>query len=425
MFMEKNRNLIFCFCKRKTFFTFLALCIMFSAYSQKASKKTVEISDRQQWVDLCYQIAAPVLENMSKGELRKNMPIEVSPTWDNRTKEVTYLEAFGRLMAGISPWLVLDDDGTPESLQRQKLRTWALQSYKNAVNPESPDFLYWKGENQILVDAAYLVQSFLRAPALWQQLDTLTQKRYINILKEVQNISPAYNNWLLFGAMVKTFLIWVGEPADYFSLKIALWKIEEWYLGDGWYADGPELGLDYYNAYVMHPMYVEILEILENKRIAVPISSALALKRMQRFDIFIERLISPEGTYPAFGRSVVYRLATFQTLALSAWRNQLNPDLSNGQVRSAITAVMKNMFKVKENFGKEGFLQLGFVGHQPHLSNSYTNNGSLYMTSLVFMPLGLPANHAFWTDEAQPWTSQKAWKGEPFPIDNHRSLKNK
>ena len=52
-----------------------------------------------------------------------------------------------------------------------------------------------------------------------------------------------------------------------------------------------------------------------------------------------------------------------------------------------------------------------------------TNNGSLYMTSLVFMPLGLPTDHPFWTDPAEPWTSQKAWSGQPFPIDGHHSLR--
>ena len=82
------------------------------------------------------------------------------------------------------------------------------------------------------------------------------------------------------------------------------------------------------------------------------------------------------------------------------------------------------MFEPEEgNFNEAGFLQLGFAGHQPGLANYYTNNGSLYMTSLVFMPLALPAGHPFWTDAPQPWTSQKAWTGKDFPIDGHVSLK--
>ena len=49
----------------------------------------------------------------------------------------------------------------------------------------------------------------------------------------------------------------------------------------------------------------------------------------------------------------------------------------------------------------------------------YTNNGSLYMTTLAFMPLGLPADHPFWTDPSQPTTQEKAWNGQAFPKDHH------
>lgn len=406
----------------------ITLLSVFFLASVSAKKKTpVPASDRQQWVELCYRIAAPVLENMSKGELQKNMQLELSPTWDGRDKRVAYMETFGRLMAGISPWLALPDDDTEEGKMRKQIREWALLSYKNAVNPDSPDFLLWEtSSTQRLVDAAYLAESFLRAPeATWQQLDETTKKRYIERFQRLKVVRPAYNNWLLFRGLIEAFLMSVGEEADQYALTVAANKINEWYLSDGWYSDGPEFSLDYYNAYVIHPMYIEMLEVLNKHNFWTPISTGLAVKRMQRFNIFMERLISPEGTYPAFGRSVVYRMGAFQTLAMAAWKYGLPEGLSNGQVRSALTAVMNNMFKVEGNFNEGGFLQLGFAGHQPELSNYYTNNGSLYMTSLVFMPLGLPADHPFWSDAAQPWTSQKAWSGKPFPIDGHQSLKTK
>ena len=381
--------------------------------------------DRQYWVDLLYRISAPILENMSKGELKKNMDVELSPTWlKGRNTDVVYMEAFGRLMDGIAPWLALPDDKTEEGKLRKKVRDWALKSYKNAVDPESKDYLLWKGENQILCDAAYLANSFMRAPqALWEPLDQETKQRYIEKFKSLRSIRPAYNNWLLFRGMVETFLISIGEDYDRYAVEVALQKMNEWYLGDGWYSDGPEYSLDYYNGYVIHPMYVEMLEVIEKKRIHSPIKLELALRRMQRYNVLLERLISPEAAYPAMGRSMTYRMGAFQTLALSAWKFELPQKLSNGQVRSALTAVMKRMFANSENFTPKGFLQLGFVGHQPGIADYYTNNGSLYMTSLVFLPLGLPAEHAFWTDPAQPWTSQKAWAGESFPKDYHESIK--
>lgn len=388
-------------------------------------KKEKTVSDREVWSELCYKIAQPILENMSKGELQKNMNLELSPTWDGRNKKVAYMEAFGRLMAGISPWLALPDDDTKEGKMRKQLRDWAVQSYKNAVDPNSPDCLLWEGPTQILVDAAYIAESFMRAPdATWNLLDETTKQRYIDRFIGLRVIRPAYNNWLLFRAMTESFLLSIGEKADQYALTVAVNKINEWYLSDGWYSDGPEFALDYYNSYVIHPMYIEVLEVCNANKFWTPISTKLAIKRMQRFNTFLERLISPEGTYPAFGRSVVYRMGAFQTMALAAWKYGLPEGLSNGQVRSALTAVMKNMFAVEGNFDDENYLRLGFAGHQPDLSNYYTNNGSLYMTSLVYMPLGLPADHPFWTSPAEPWTSQKAWTGKAFPIDGHVSLKS-
>lgn len=404
----------------------LAMIIaIFVAAPMQAKKKTVEKTDRQVWADLCYKISQPVLENMSKGNFQKDFPLELSPKWDGRDTKVAYLETFARLMAGISPWLALPDDGTPEGKQRKQLHEWAIQAYKNAVDPNSPDKITWlTNTSQPLCDASYLVESFMRAPeATWGQLDEVTKKRYIEGLKSLRTIRPAYNNWLLFRAMVEVFFMSIGEDVDEYALSVGLQKMSEWYLSDGWYSDGPEYAMDYYNSYVMHPMMVEVVEMCKKHKFSTPISLDLAVKRMNRFNTILERFISPEGAYPAVGRSVIYRMGAFQTLAMSAWKYGLPKDLTNGSVRSALTCVMKRMFAVDGNFDDKGYLRLGFAGHQPNLANYYSNNGSLYMTSLVFMPLGLPADHPFWTAPAEPWTSQKAWSGQEFPEDYHTSLR--
>ena len=149
----------------KTKLLFIIAAIFFFIGNVDArQKKEKTVSDREVWSELCYKIARPILENMSKGELQKNMNVEVSPRWDGRNVKVTYMEAFGRLMAGISPWLALPDDDTKEGKMRKQLRDWAIQSYKNAVDPNSPDCLLWEGPSQILVDAAYIAESFMRAP---------------------------------------------------------------------------------------------------------------------------------------------------------------------------------------------------------------------------------------------------------------------
>ena len=403
-------------------FAVLLACVLPQGLCAKTKTKTA-VSDRQYWCQQAYKMAQPVLENMAKGELQKNMLLEVSPNWDGRSKKVAYMECFGRLMAGIAPWLSLPDDDTPEGKQRRQLRTWALASYKNAVDPQSPDYLAWRGHGQTLVDAAYVAESFIRGfEALWEPLDTVTKRRYVEEFTQLRRVDPPYTNWFLFSSTIESFLAKIKAPYDEFRVNTACRKVEEWYVGDGWYSDGSEFAFDYYSSYVFHPMYLETLQNMVDARASTRLDYQKyrdrELRRAQKFAIILERFISPEGTFPVFGRSTPYRLAAMQPLALMAWYQQLPKDLSNGQVRAALTQTMHRMFDHQNNYNAAGFLTIGFCGAQPGTADWYTNNGSLYMCSLCFMPLGLPADAAFWTDAPQPWTQVKAWGGQLFPKDH-------
>ena len=394
------------------------------AASEYARKLDLENNpDREYWTDLAYRMAYPVLSNMAEGNLQKNMTVEVSPVWDNRDKKVAFMETFGRLMAGIAPWLSLPDDDTAEGVRRKELRDLALKSYANAVDPESPDYLLWSGQGQALVDAAYIAESFLRAyDSLWLPLDDKTKERYIENFKGMRKIDPPYTNWLLFSSVIESFLAKAGADFDEYRVNSAIRKTDEWYVGDGWYADGPDFAFDYYSSYVFHPMYLETLQAMKdagiNSRIDYAAYHDKALKRAQKHSLVLERFISPEGTFPVVGRSIPYRMAALQPLALMAWYDKLPSGITPGQARNALTSVMHKMFDGKENFNEEGFLTIGFTGSQPNISDWYTNNGSLYMTSLGFLPLGLPVSHPFWTDAPLPTTNQKAWNSKPFPKDH-------
>ena len=407
-----------------TLYLFTILFLFSSAdLCAKQKKKGKEISDREMWYKIMYRMAAPVLSNMSEGKLQENMQLELSPTWDGRDKRVSYMECFGRLMAGVAPWLSLPDDDSAESRQRKQLRIWALKSYKNAVDPSSPDYLLWSENFQTLVDAAYIAESFIRGyDSLWMPLDNITKERYITQFISLRRINPLYTNWLLFTSTIEAFLHKVEGKADYYRIDSALRKVSEWYIGDGWYSDGPSFAFDYYNSFVIHPMLFECMEVLTNggkiKREWAGTTFLHATKRMQRYSVILEHLISPEGTFPVFGRSITYRTGVLQPLALVAWKELLPKELSNGQVRAAMTAVIQRMFADERNFNENGFLTLGFNGKQPDTANVYTNNASLYLASLAFLPLGLPADHSFWTAPAESWTSKKAWEGEDFPKDH-------
>src|SRR5438067_8621641 len=87
------------------------------------------VSDREYWIGLLDRIASPVLVNMSRGELVRNMRVQVSPVYDKRDPRVAYMEAFGRLIAGLAPFLALPIDASNEGKVRKRLLEQTLQSF--------------------------------------------------------------------------------------------------------------------------------------------------------------------------------------------------------------------------------------------------------------------------------------------------------
>lgn len=381
------------------------------------------ISDRAYMVDLLGKMAGPVLGPMAEGRLHARFRPELSPTWDGRDPGVAYLECFGRLMAGIAPWLALPPDATPEGRLRARLCQQAVSSYAHAVDPRSSDLLLWHGQAQALVDSAYFTNALMRAPKqLWEPLDAQTKQRIVSVIKGLRDVSPPYTNWLLFAAMNEAFLLSIGEQWDPVRVDLAIRKVNEWYVGDGWYGDGPHFHFDFYGSYVIHPMLVEILEVLVAtgaKFNSLPTTALLAqaYARMQRFGENLERMIGPDGSYPPIGRSLTYRTAVFQPLGLLAWRDRLPKSLPAGQVRGATIAAQKAVFRFPGNFDADGYLTIGFTGHQPALGDWYSNAGSMYLAAESLVALGLPAASPYWTDPVLPWTSRRAFSGEPFTKD--------
>lgn len=377
-----------------------------------------EQNDRVYWSDLLYKIASPVIFNLAASTLKQNMPLEKGPGYSLRAERVTYLEAVGRTMAGVAPWLALPDDETAEGKQRKQLRVALLKGISNAVDPSNPDYLNFRTEGQPIVDAAFMAHAFLRAPkTLWEPLDSITKRRVVEEFKSLRNRSLPYNNWLLFSAITESFLLSVGEQSDPTRIDFALKKMQEWYVGDGWYSDGVLFSMDYYNSFVIQPMLVDVYAVLLRFKKVSEADYQLAVKRMLRHAEFQERLIAADGSFAPFGRSITYRTGAFQLLAQTALMQQYPEKISAAQVRCAMTAMIKKMFTGCNNFDANGWLVLGFCGSQPVVADTYTSTGSLYLATLGFLPLGLPATDSFWTAPATDWTQKKAWSSQPFKKD--------
>ncbi len=382
--------------------------------------KKTGMDDRKVWVETLTKIATPVLENLANGTLKKNMPFE-SLSRERLRKEVSYLEAVGRTICGIGPWLELGPDDTEEGKVRAHMIDLVVKGLKNGVNPDSPDHLMFdKRHSQPLVDAAFLAEGILRAPTqIWGRLDQQTKDWLVNEWKISRGIKPYECNWLLFASIIESALLEFTGECDMDRLMYGVNRFRnEWYKGDGWYGDGPAFHLDYYNSLVIHPMFTETLRILKKHNLEGADFLKTQEERHGRLAAQLERMISPEGTYPVTGRSIVYRFGSFHALADAALLGILPHNVSPAQVRCALTAVMQRQLSQSRTFDINGWLRIGYTGSQIRMSEDYINTGSLYLCTAAFLPLGLPATHVFWTAPARDWTSKKAWNGQDVGADH-------
>jgi len=76
------------------------------------------------------------------------------------------------------------------------------------------------------------------------------------------------------------------------------------------------------------------------------------------------------------------------------------------------------MLEAPGTFDPNGWLTIGYCGHQPHLGESYISTGSLYLCSTVLLPLGLPPANPFWSGATQDWTARRMWRGEDGAADH-------
>jgi hypothetical protein len=378
------------------------------------------LTERKLWLGYLDKIARPVLTNLANNTLKENMPVVLSERVDNKTArtEAAYLEAFGRTLCGIAPWLQLEEGDLNEKKLRNEFRQLAAKALANAVNPAAKDYLQFTGA-QSLVDASFLSLALIRCPLLWQQADAITKQNIQSAFLLTRNTLPGSNNWLLFSAMIETFFCNYQLPYDKMRIDYAVKEFaNHWYPGDGLFADGMHFHLDYYNSYVIQPYLQCIVDIINKKDSSYKSFAPTLDKIAKRYAVIQERMISTDGSFPVTGRSITYRGGAFHHLANMAFIKQLPAELSPAQIRCALTAVIKKTLDAPATFNEKGWLNIGLYGSQPGLAEGYINTGSEYLCTQIFLPLGLPATDDFWSKPAVPWTAVKIWSGQDVPADH-------
>jgi len=403
---------------------FTVISINLSAQKKKRTEKAKPLTDRQVWLKEMDKMVRPMMYSLAKDSLRILMPQETSIRVDNKANrvKVQYLEVLGRVLSGIAPWLQLEGGSAEEVALRKQYREWALQGIKNSLDSNAKDFMRYDIGGQQLVDASFVAYAFVRAPWLWENLDQKSQALLVKSIQTTRRFKPVFSNWLLFSAMNEAFLAKFGYEWDVMRVDYALQQLEQWYVGDGMYKDGTTYAFDYYNSYVIHPYLATIINVVKTKTNSYNQMAEKIKKRNERYAVIQERLINADGTFPATGRSLIYRGAAFHHLADMAWRNALPKELSPEQVRGALTAVIKKTLESPTTY-KNNWLTLGLYGSQPNIADFYNNQGSPYLATAIFLPLGLPETDAFWANAPEKWSAQKVWSGEDFPNDHGADLR--
>lgn len=374
--------------------------------------------DRARVLAIAQRLARPfALAAETDQPLAAILPFEAAPDTRANRRAYNAVEGIVRLLSGLAPMLELRwrrlgrDDWQLVQIQKLLVRT---------VRSEMHLFQSGVAGEQALVEAGFLAQALLRAPnALWSSLSAEDRATLQMALEGTRTITPHHSNWILFPAMVETALIQLAGTGRPGPTLEALDAFERWYLGDGLYGDGPLNAADYYGGYVIHPMLDQMAAILSDR---IPEWGEARPRIRARFDRYcevLERMIAPDGSFPPLGRSLSYRAAAFQPLAMAALRPKGHPALGWGQLRSALLAVIFRTMEGAGHYDSQGWLTIGLGGHQPALAETYISTGSLYLCTQALLVLGLPPKHPFWSAPPRPITQAILWgQGTGTPADD-------
>ncbi len=105
----------------------------------EATPVVAEPNDREYWVQILTRVAHPVLKALSERRLKIQMPVEAPHGNVEQRRQFTYLEAMGRLLSGIAPWLESGPQNGPEGSLRNQYAEWSRTAIQAGTDPASPD----------------------------------------------------------------------------------------------------------------------------------------------------------------------------------------------------------------------------------------------------------------------------------------------
>lgn len=316
--------------------------------------------------------------------------IDLGNTTTHYGKEIAKMEALSRMLWGIFP-LLAGGGECPD-----------LPFYINAIrfgtDPQHPQ--YW-GEirdfDQRCVEmAAFGVGLALLDKRLLNHFSVQEQQNLADWLNQGRDAIIPNNNWNFFPIMVQMGFKQAGMPWDKSAVAARFALMETYYLGEGWYSDGPGRPRDYYISMAFH--YYGLIYAQNMADVDAP-RAAVLRERAQQFAQDFITMFSASGAAVPFGRSLTYRFAeaAFWSAAAYSKLNVFTP----GIVKGVILRHLRHWLK-QPIFDRDGVLSIGY--HAPNLAmaEDYNAPGSPYWACKLFLVLALPQDDAFWEAEEAP-----------------------
>lgn len=299
------------------------------------------------------------------------------------------LEGFARPLWGLAPLAAGGAIFEHWELYRQGLA--------NGTDPDHPE--YWgkvHSTDQRMVELAAIGFTLRLLPQLvWDPLPARARQNLAAYLLRARELDYVNNNWKFFRILVDLGLEQVGIELDRSLTERYLEELDGFYLGDGWYRDGPQRRADHYIPFAMH-FYGLIYARLQRG------DDARAERYRERARLFaqdIRHWYDDEGGVLAFGRSLTYRFACAGFWAALAFADV--EALPWGEIKGYFLRHLRWWTK-HPIADRDGILSIGYGYPNLMMSESYNSAGSPYWAMKAFLPLALPEGHPFWQAEELP-----------------------
>jgi hypothetical protein len=223
------------------------------------------------------------------------------------------------------------------------------------------------------------------------------QEQIIAWLAQVDHKGTYTDNWILFTAMAQAVRHHLGFPSPVEDLDYRLLQIGEFYRGDGWYVDGPTDEFELYNAWMFGWHYFLWTWIDGDRR---PDHRQLVLERGRSFIEGFLHFFGANGSYPAWGRSIVYKFAALAPFAVGHFL-KIAPD-NPGLLRRVSSGCIRYFYD-HGLFDPEGhFVRQGYHGDFPPAGEAYISPGSPYWCCHGLFGLTFDPDDAFWMATESP-----------------------